>query len=125
MSADLTGEAKQRRSRRGCSWLIALLVLAVIAAAIWCQSANRELSEAAPIPVALGTSAQIASDFVPQAIPGGTEANPFLAVAANSTMHGDGGQSDTHPAAGPFGNKLTLRSRRSGNGTPIIVSTML
>ncbi len=32
-------------------------------------------------------------------------ANPFLAADTNGTMHGDGGQSDTHLAAGPFGGR--------------------
>ena len=92
MSIDLPGHANPRRSRRGCGCLIAPLILALFAAAIWWQSANRELSDAAPIDGALGATSQIASDFVPQAIPGGTEANPFLAAAAKGTMHGDGGQ---------------------------------
>lgn len=94
---------------------VALFAIAI--AAFW-TNVNREISEARPI--AGAASSRIVRDgaFVPSAVEGRLNINPFLAANSNGTMHGDGGQSDTHLAAGPFEGKLEVRSRRSGNGLP-------
>jgi hypothetical protein len=63
--------------------------------------------------------------FVPAPVEGQLNTNPFLATDANGTMHGDGGQSDTHLAAGPFAGAVEVRSRRSGNGLPRQCSTFV
>lgn len=106
---------------------IGLLIAAAIGAAgvgLWTH-ANREIVE--PRPIDGATLAQIswAKDFTPTPIAGSFNTNPYLAAGANGTMHGDGGQSDTHPAAGPFGANLEVRSRRAGNGLPRQCSTFV
>jgi hypothetical protein len=127
LSVDLSGVPvrKQRKNKLGCGCLIAPLILGLFAVMIWWPYANRELTEPLPIPDTLGKTVSLAADFVPQPVAGTFSGNPNLAAAANGTMHGDGGQSDTHPAAGPFGPDLDLRSRRSGNGMPRQCSTFL
>lgn len=106
---------------------IALLIAAAIGVTgigLW-TNANREIVE--PRPIDGATLAQIgwAQDFTPTPIAGSFNTNPYLAAGANGTMHGDGGQSDTHPAAGPFGANLEVRSRRAGNGLPRQCSTFV
>lgn len=125
LQPDTAPQPKRRRQPRGCGCLLFLLVIAAVAAAIWWKYANLELTEARPLPGAMPTQVRIAADFVPQPVPGSRIEHPFLAAAANGTMHGDGGQSDTHPAAGPFGTKLEVRSRRSGSGMPRQCSTFV
>lgn len=127
MSADLSGvpAAKPRKNKWGCGCLIAPLSLAVFAAVIGWNYVNRELVEAVPIPGALPTTIELASDFQPTPLSGAPFEHPFLAQGANGTMHGDGYQSDTHPAAGPFGTNLEVRSRKSGNGMPRQCSTFV
>lgn len=56
--------------------------------------------------------------FVAGAVPGWIEPHPGLAAVGSGTMHADGFQSDTHPAAGPMGTRLEVRSRTAGSGTP-------
>lgn len=113
------------RIRRGCGWLVALVLLAVIAASAGWAYLNRELADPKPIAGALPTRVTLATDFRPEPVPGSTEQNPYLAAATNGTMHGGGFQSDTHLAAGPFGTSLEVRSRRSGNGMPRQCSTFV
>lgn len=112
---------KRRRNKWGCGCLVVPMVLGAFG---WIV-ANRENSAAEPIPDQSAAKVTLAADFTPQPLPGSNEANPFLAAAANGTMHGDGFQSDTHPAAGPFGTNIELRSRKSGNGMPRQCSTFV
>ncbi len=120
--------AAKRQGRwkpRGCGCLLALLIFtAVLGAALW-TFADREVTEAKAI--AGGSRGGITLDaaFVPAPVAGTIAHNPFLAAGTNGTMHGDGGQSDTHLAAGPFGRELEVRSRRSGNGLPRQCSTFV
>lgn len=106
---------------------IALLVLALLVAGaygFW-VTANREIAAARPIVGASTTRIEWDKSFVPTPVEGAINANPFLADATNGTMHGDGGQSDTHLAAGPFGGKLEARSRQAGNGMTRQCSTFV
>ncbi|MGB5076138.1 MAG: hypothetical protein WBO17_01500 [Sphingorhabdus sp.] len=91
---------------------------------LW-ANANREIAEAQPIKGASDGHVIWDATFKPGPVDGTVNANPFLAAATNGTMHGDGGQSDTHLAAGPFGAKVEVRSRRSGNGLPRQCSTFV
>ncbi len=107
-------------------WIFAGLCVALLVGgfAFW-KNANLEKKQARPIE---GASTQVISwdlNFVPAPVDGKLSSNPFLAAEANGTMHGDGGQSDTHPAAGPFGGDLERRSRQAGNGLPRQCSTFV
>lgn len=108
----------RRKSPKGCGCLIALLVVAGFAAAIWWRQANREMEEARPIASLSAAPVQWDGGFRPQPVEGSFDPNPFLAVGTNGTMHGNGYQADTHTAAGPEGATLSVRSRRAGNGLP-------
>lgn len=116
---------EQRRNRWGCGCLLAPLVLTFFAAAMWWSHANQEIAAAQTIPGASPAPVQWDRSFIPAPIAGTINANPHLAAGANGTMHGDGGQSDTHLAAGPFGDGLEVRNRRSGNGLPRQCSTFV
>jgi len=124
---ELPGAAKPkpRKTRLGCGCLLAPLIVAIFAAIQWWNYANRENAEA--VPIAGASTAKISWDpaFTAAPVAGSINANPFLAAATNGTMHGDGGQSDTHLAAGPFGGDLEVRSRQSGNGLPRQCSTFV
>jgi hypothetical protein len=106
---------------------IALLTLAAIigGAGGWWANANREIATARPIEGASAQQVEWDKAFVPAPVEGSINANPYLAAGTNGTMHGDGGQSDTHLAPGPFGSNLEVRSRRSGNGLPRQCSTFV
>jgi hypothetical protein len=107
-------------------WIALALIAAVIGGTtFWWNNANREIVAMLPIPG--GSTAAITWDktFVPMPVEGAINANPHLAAGTNGTMHGDGGQSDTHLAAGPFGGDLEVRTRRSGNGLPRQCSTFV
>lgn len=106
-------------------WLLILPLAALTASYGWWINANREIAEARPIEGA--SMAKVSWDlaFTPTPVDGRINANPFLAAETNGTMHGDGGQSDTHLAAGPFGGNLQLRSRQAGNGLPRQCSTFV
>lgn len=106
---------------------IALGLVALVGAgtAGWWTNADREIAEARPIDGAATAKVSWDNTFTPAAVEGSINANPFLAAATNGTMHGDGGQSDTHLAAGPFGGDLEVRSRQSGNGMPRQCSTFV
>lgn len=91
----------------------------------WWTNANREIAEARPIIGASTAKISWDSTFVPAPVEGSINANPFLAADTNGTMHGDGGQSDAHLAAGPFGGDLEVRSRQAGNGLPRQCSTFV
>jgi hypothetical protein len=107
-------------------YILAGLFFALLAGAIWLwTNANREISQARPIEGASKLSVSWDEGFVPSPIEGRLNTNLFLAADANGTMHGDGGQSDTHLAAGPFGNDLEIRSRQAGNGLPRQCSTFV
>ena len=114
-----------RRQQRGCGCLLALLILIAIAGAGWWKNADREVAEARPIEGGSNTKILLDGSFAPAPVAGAISPNPFLAAGTNGTMHGDGGQSDTHLAAGPFGQDLEVRSRRSGNGLPRQCSTFV
>lgn len=114
-----------RRNRRGCGCLFAPLILALFAAALWWSHANRESAAARPIDGASAAPVQFDRSFAPAPVAGAIHANPYLAAGTNGTMHGDGGQSDTHLAAAPFGEGLQVRSRRAGNGLPRQCSTFV
>lgn len=107
-------------------WILAglLVVLAAGGFGFW-KNANREIAAARPIEGASTMPIQWDAEFVPAAVDGVLNTNPFLAAGANGTMHGDGGQSDTHLAAGPFGGDLEVRSRQAGNGLPRQCSTFV
>lgn len=107
-------------------YILAGLSFALLAGAIgfW-TNANREIAQARPIEGASTQPVSRDAGFVPSPIEGKLNTNPFLAADANGTMHGDGGQSDTHLAAGPFGNDLEIRSRQAGNGLPRQCSTFV
>ncbi|MEY3657389.1 MAG: hypothetical protein RL425_150, partial [Pseudomonadota bacterium] len=104
--------------------LFGVAALGIVTAGLW-SNANRELTEPRPIEGASYGKISWARDFTPTPVAGGLNDNPYLAAGSNGTMHGDGGQSDTHPAAGPFGGNLEVRSRRAGNGLPRQCSTFV
>ena len=107
-------------------WIVAVAVVSImIIGAAFFHNANREISE--PRPISGSSVGKIVWDntFVPQPVEGTLNTNPFLAADTNGTMHGDGGQSDTHLAAGPHTGSLEVRSRRSGNGLPRQCSTFV
>lgn len=107
-------------------WILVglFVVLAAGGFGFW-KNANREIVEASPIEGASTKPIEWSAEFVPAAVEGALNTNPFLAADANGTMHGDGGQSDTHLAAGPFGGGLEVRSRQAGNGLPRQCSTFV
>lgn len=107
-------------------WIGLGMVAALMAAGYggW-SNANREIAAARPIAGASGASVVWDGSFAPAPIKGAVSGNPYLAADTNGTMHGDGGQSDTHLAAGPFGDDLEVRSRRAGNGLPRQCSTFV
>lgn len=127
MSAELpvSPVAEPRKLKRGCGCLVAPLILALFAAVLLWKYANRENPDAYPIAGASDAKVTVAADFTPSPLPGAPFEHPYLAAAANGTMHGDGYQSDAHPAAGPFGTGLEVRSRKSGNGMPRQCSTFV
>ena len=107
-------------------WIfLGLLALAGAGTAGWWSNANREITE--PMPIVGASTAKVVWDetFKPTPVEGSINANPFLAAETNGTMHGDGGQSDTHLAAGPFGGNLEVRSRQAGNGLTRQCSTFV
>lgn len=106
---------------------IALGIFAALfgSASAWWLNVNRELAEALPIAGQSGVKVSWDAGFRPQPVKGMLDPNPFLAKDTNGTMHGDGGQSDTHLTAGPFGNNLQVRTRASGNGLPRQCSTFV
>ena len=107
-------------------WIfLGALAVAGAGAAGWWKNVNREVAEARSIVGASIDKVSWDSSFLPTPVAGSINANPFLAEATNGTMHGDGGQSDTHLAAGPFGGNLEVRSRQAGNGLPRQCSTFV
>jgi len=106
------------RLQRGCGCLLSLVIAITLMIAILWHIADRELVEPRPIPGA--SQAEMAWDksFTPQPVEGAYNTHAFIAPADHATMHGDGGQSDAHDVAGPFGPGWQVRSRRSGNGLP-------
>lgn len=106
-------------------WSLGLVAAFLAAGLVWWIDVNREISEARPIigQARLGSWAD--PSFKPARVEATINANPFLAEGTNGTMHGDGGQSDTHLAAGPFGRGLQMRSRRAGNGMTRQCSTFV
>lgn len=115
----------QKRYRRGCGCLLAPLVLIVFAAAILWRHVDRELTEAMPIEGAARAAMTWDPGLRPAPVAGEFNGHGHIAAGANATMHGDGGQSDTHLAAGPFGPGWEVRTRRSGNGMPRQCSTFV
>ena len=104
--------------------LFGVAAFGIMTAGLW-SNANRELTQQRPIEGASHGKISWAPDFTPTPVAGSLNDNPYLAAGSNGTMHGDGGQSDTHPAAGPFGGNLEVRSRRAGNGLPRQCSTFV
>jgi hypothetical protein len=102
-----------------------LIAVLVAGAAIWWTNANREIAVTRPIQGHSRADVTWDAAFMPAPVDGAITPHPFLAEGANGTMHGDGGQSDTHLAAGPFGGALQVRSRASGNGMPRQCSTFV
>jgi len=107
-----------RKTPRGCGCLVAPLILLAFAAAILWRNVDREVVEAMPIPGAANHAMAWDQGFSPMPVEGVFNTHRFIAPGANATMHGDGGQSDVHPVAGPFGPGWEVRTRRSGNGMP-------
>lgn len=107
-------------------WIaLALVGIALAAGWGWWIHVNREIAEAQPIVGASHAQPWHDAGFRPSPVEGAASGNPFLAAGTNGTMHGDGGQSDTHLAAGPFDGALEVRSRRSGNGLSRQCSTFV
>jgi hypothetical protein len=107
-------------------WIALVLIAALLGGAtLWWKNANREIAAARPIEGQSRAAITWDASFKPAPVDGTINANPFLADGTNGTMHGDGGQSDTHLAAGPFGGNLEVRSRASGNGMPRQCSTFV
>ena len=107
-------------------WVIlGLITLAGAGTAGWWTNANREITEQQPIVGASTAKVIWDNSFIPAPVEGSINANPFLAAETNGTMHGDGGQSDTHLAAGPFGGNLEVRSRQAGKGLTRQCSTFV
>jgi hypothetical protein len=115
----------KRKTPRGCGCLLALFILVGVAALLWWNNANREIEAARPIAGASNVRIIWDASFIPAPVEGAVSDNRFLATGTNGTMHGDGGQSDTHLAAGPFGGELEVRSRAAGNGMPRQCSTFV
>ena len=114
-----------RRPRRGCGCLLAPLLLILFGAAILWRHVDREVAGALPIEGAARAAMTWDPGFRPAPVQGAFNGHGFLAPGANATMHGDGGQSDTHLTAGPFGPGWEVRTRRSGNGMPRQCSTFV
>jgi hypothetical protein len=125
MESSSAQQAKPGKPKRGCGCLIAPLIVLIFAAMYGWSYVNRENVLAQPIGGGSRASIEWDAAFTPQPVAGEINANPFLAAATNGTMHGDGGQSDTHLAAGPFGGTLEVRSRSAGNGLPRQCSTFV
>lgn len=127
MADDLGPAPKKprRKPARGCGCFLALLIMVIVLAFVWWKNANREIAQALPIEGASKADIWVDPSFKPAPVDGAINANPFLAEGTNGTMHGDGGQSDTHLAAGPFGGNLEVRSRQAGNGLPRQCSTFV
>jgi hypothetical protein len=107
-------------------WIVlGLIAVLAGAATLWWQNANREIAVARAIEGQSTAAITWDAGFQPAPVDGAINANPFLAAGTNGTMHGDGGQSDTHLALGPFGGNLEVRSRASGNGMPRQCSTFV
>jgi hypothetical protein len=107
-------------------WIALALIVAILGGGwAWWINANREIAEAQPIPGMSSAGGFRDQSFTPAPVEGRINANPFLAKGTNGTMHGDGGQSDVHLAAGPFAGELEVRSRRAGNGMPRQCSTFV
>jgi len=113
------------KARRGCGCLVAPLVLLLFAAVMLGRNADREMTEARPIADAANAPMSWDSRFTPAPVDGAFNRHAFLAPGASATMHGDGGQSDTHDVAGPAGPGWQVRSRRAGNGMPRQCSTFV
>lgn len=122
---DLRRAKPKRKPPRGCGCLLALLILAAALGFVWWKNANLERDDRVPIAGASTADILIDAAFTPAPVEGSLNTNPFLAEGANGTMHGDGGQSDTHLAAGPFGGNLEVRSRQAGNGMARQCSTFV
>lgn len=114
MSPDL----RRKRRSKGCGCFFALLLVMLCGFAIWWGYADRELTPAVPIEGAANKPAVFDPDFLPAPVLGTVAVHPKMAARSNGSMHGDGFQSDTHVAAGPFGGALEVRSRRAGDGLP-------
>jgi hypothetical protein len=107
-------------------WIAFGLITALLAGvSFWWQTANQEIATARAIEGQSRAAIIWDARFAPSPVEGVINANPFLAADTNGTMHGDGGQSDTHLAAGPFRGGLQVRSRRAGNGMPRQCSTFV
>lgn len=87
--------------------------------------ANREKVAARPIEGQSTAAIQWDASFAPSAVPGHVPPLFGLPAQGNAPMHGDGYQSDTHPAAGPFGPGLQVRTRAAGNGMPRLCATFV
>lgn len=105
--------------------LLGGVIACAIGAVLWWNNINRELAAAQPI---AGQSTQpvwFDPAFSPAPVQGSISRNPHLAADTNGTMHGDGGQSDTHLAPGPFGPGLKVRTRMAGNGMARLCATFV
>lgn len=106
---------------------IGLAVLAALVAApfVAVPIASRENVEARPIAGQLDLPVRWDASFKPASLSGAIPPLFGLPAAGNSPMHGDGYQSDTHPAAGPLGPDLQVRTRTAGNGLQRMCSTFV
>jgi hypothetical protein len=100
-------------------WIITATAAAILALPFaLLPIASRERMEAVPIEGQSSAAIQWDNSFKPTSVPGAVEAHPYLAPLGQGTMHGDGFQSDTHPASGPMGTALEVRTRQGGNWLP-------
>ncbi|MEN9717855.1 MAG: hypothetical protein RIQ99_733, partial [Pseudomonadota bacterium] len=102
---------------RGYKVLLVIIVVMAALAGGW-RYIDRELTQPKPLPGASAAGISWDAQFDPAPVMGQFNTHGFLAPDANGTMHGDGGQSDTHAVAGPFGAGWSVRTRTSGNGMP-------
>lgn len=114
----------QRSVKQGCGCLLLLIIAAAIAGCFAWQRADAELATAAPFGNAASAQPFWDDSFKPQEIPGKIAPFAGLAPDGNASIHGDGAQSDVHPFAAPVGDKLRIRSRKSGNWVGRQCSTM-
>lgn len=99
------------------TWIaLGVLALLIVGGVLAWRYVDRENGAPTALPGASSAAASWDPAYVPQPVEGAIAPHPWLAAVGNGTMHGDGFQSDVHPASGPMGPAYQVRSRRAGNG---------
>jgi hypothetical protein len=107
-------------------WIVFVFAAIFIAASLFaCNGANRESIVARPMGGVSAESSWMDAEFSPASVPGSALPLAGLAPIGAALMHGDAYQSDTHPAAGPIGGALEVRTRRAGGWMPRQCATFL